>query len=403
MLDRILHVDAAVPFFFPAMEEAVAVPELAVAMHAERRIDARALRRDRRDHLEGRTRRIDAAERFVQERLVGAFIQLAPQIGWNAFGEDVRIEGRRRGEHKNVAGFDVDDDGRCAFALKRLHRRELKIRVDRQPERFALRRLFDAVFNFFDHASMRVDLDIHRPGNAAKLFLIGALKPVPADFETGLAQQELLVFIFRRFKIPFSDGADITDHEGGRIPERVIPRLAHFRVGAGKMRQLVINFREVIPAEIIDDLDRRVALRTLDFAQQLCVFVIRDHDKFTDAVERRFNVARFVGHQQKSEILAVRRQYFSKPVDDLAAQRRDDAGVELIFLRKALVFFVVEHLQLKQPRADAGEQQAETAAKYRCAAGDDFLLFRIVRIDAHRYTSITTRRWRLPKTIAKTG
>jgi hypothetical protein len=60
-------------------------------------------RSHRHEGLEGRTGRVGAAHRPVQQRLVDAVVQLAPAVAVDAVDEQVGVEGRLADEGQHLA------------------------------------------------------------------------------------------------------------------------------------------------------------------------------------------------------------------------------------------------------------------------------------------------------------
>ena len=104
-------------------------------------------------------------------------------------------------------------------------------------------------------------------------------------------------------------------------------------------------------------------------------------------VERRLDVAGLFGHQEKAEVLAVRRHHIAEAVDDLPAQGRQHPALELVFLGEVEIFLMVTDLKLVKPPADHRKQGADPAAQHQRPPRDDFLAFRVMGVDAHHLSS----------------
>ena len=133
----------------------------AVALVEEARVDrvlARVERCGARDHLEGRSRRVQAVGGPVQQRrgrpAGGADVVDPPEVAF----DQVRVVGRPRGHHEQLPVARVERDHRAALACELLHRHALRARLDRQPDVVALdRRAADLVERRFEHgAEVRV-------------------------------------------------------------------------------------------------------------------------------------------------------------------------------------------------------------------------------------------------------
>src|SRR5204863_7091884 len=120
--DRLVHVDAAM-----AARLVVTKPvrlsryleEAGIENRLRRGAFAQRKRVEREERLDRRPRRIRAAQRSVEQRLVDRFVQLLP-VGWiDTVDEKVRIVAGLRHEREHVTGPRVDRDQRSAPIAER--------------------------------------------------------------------------------------------------------------------------------------------------------------------------------------------------------------------------------------------------------------------------------------------
>ena len=193
----------------PAMEPCRAQAGVARAEHLGGRCDAGLEGRQRRHHLEGRARRVLAADAFVDQRRARVVAQLAPDARPQAAGERRRVVARHRGQRQHAAGAHVDHDGTGRqLAGQPRHAETLQLEVEAQLEVVAGLAL--AAVELADLAADRVDLDPAEPGAAAQRAVVAALDPALADAELRQLQQRIVV----RGLLGRADGADIAQDVG---------------------------------------------------------------------------------------------------------------------------------------------------------------------------------------------
>ncbi len=154
-------------FALPAMEARGAEDGDAAAIDVIVRADAGPEARQRRDHLEGRARRILAGHRLVVERAVDVVAQLLPLVGGEAAIERRRVVGRRRDQREQVAGIDVHHRRRARHLARQALVRELvQADVERGDEIAA--GLAFLARQLADHAAEGIDLELAFAGAAAQ-------------------------------------------------------------------------------------------------------------------------------------------------------------------------------------------------------------------------------------------
>ena len=87
---------------------------------------------ERHERLEGRARRIGAAQRAVDQRLVGRIVELVPVLRVDAVDEQVRVEAGLGDEREHVAVARLDRDQRAAPVAERGLGDLLQLEVERQ-------------------------------------------------------------------------------------------------------------------------------------------------------------------------------------------------------------------------------------------------------------------------------
>src|ERR1700716_893652 len=133
-LNAAMQIDVAMSFLLPAMELVIAQPDRAVAEDGEALVETGFDGGRRNDRLERRSRRIDPAQRLVDERLVIVGRQNLPLVVRDPDIEKVGIESRRRGHREHVAGCDVHDGAGRALAAEALIDKLLELLIDGKPD-----------------------------------------------------------------------------------------------------------------------------------------------------------------------------------------------------------------------------------------------------------------------------
>ena len=131
LLDRLMHVDAGT-VSLPAAEAMATEHVGARARHVlVGRDDAGFKPGQSGHHLEGRARRIDAAQRAILQGMILVSGELLPSVQIHPEGHVVGIERGIRGQHQNRARHRVEhDDGGDTQALDPLQRDRLQILID---------------------------------------------------------------------------------------------------------------------------------------------------------------------------------------------------------------------------------------------------------------------------------
>ena len=133
--DRLVHVDRAVAARL-VVAEAIRRPrqleEARIADRVLRRALARRQRAERQERLDRRARRVRAAQRAIEQRLVGRLVERFPVRGIDAVDEQVGVVARLAHEREDVAGGGLDRDQRAAAVAERLLRDFLQLDVERQ-------------------------------------------------------------------------------------------------------------------------------------------------------------------------------------------------------------------------------------------------------------------------------
>ena len=105
-----------------------------------RRALARGERGEREEGFDRRARRVSAAQRPVQQRLVGRIVERVPARRIDPLDEKIRVEPGLGYEGQHLAVGRIDRDERAAAIAERGFDRLLQLDVERKPEIIARRR-----------------------------------------------------------------------------------------------------------------------------------------------------------------------------------------------------------------------------------------------------------------------
>ena len=226
--DGAAHVHDAAALVLRAAEAVAAEHEEAgVVDQRRRRALAGVQRRHRHEGLVGRARRVGAAQRAVQQRLVDAFVELAPALDVDAVDEQVGVEGGLADEGQHLAVARVDGHQRAAALAEQLFDQRLQADVDGQHQRVARRRRVAP--QPAHRTAAGAGLDFFEAGAAVQLALVALLEAELADVLGALVVGLVVVVpVFHRLLLGLVDAADVAQQVAAHLAQRVAaeqPRL----------------------------------------------------------------------------------------------------------------------------------------------------------------------------------
>ena len=232
--DGAVHVDAA-------MAALLVIPKAMATKHEIPWVDdgllwraCTHLQRDQRhERLVRGARRVGAAQRAVQQGLVGRFIQRLPVLGVNALHKQVGVKRGLADKGQHLSGFRLNRHQRAAPIAKQIFHHLLQLDVDRQ---------LDGVARCGRAAGQLA----HRPPARRGLDRINARGAMQGGFKALLDAQLADVFgalviglVFVRpvvhgFFLGLVHTADIANHVAGRFTKRVVAKQPCLDVHAGE-------------------------------------------------------------------------------------------------------------------------------------------------------------------------
>ena len=354
------------PAPLPAVEAAVAELGVAAAVDGLALVhDARLQGRERHHHLEGRAGRVGALDGLGGERAVVVARQPPVIRDRDAAHEQVRVEGRRRGDREQVARADVHHDGRRAL-LAHPHLREvLQARVHGELEVGAGRGR--PVAQLAHDAAPGVDLDLPGAGRAPQLPLAPGLHAVLADLEARDLEERVGVGELRQVVVRHRP--DIAHDVGEVLLERVLARQAHLGRDARKRGGVDRDAGDLLPGEAVGDGDGHEGVAALQFAARALQIRGRHLHEALEAGQRLVEVARVLAHDHHAVVLPVAGHQPTVPIEDRAARGRQQPGVDAVLLGEQAVLVGLLDLQAVHARAEhPGHAELERAQHQRAPA-----------------------------------
>ena len=321
----------------------------------------RLQRRERRDRLPGRARRIHPVDRAVQRRVVHLLGGRASEalcrepLGRHAAGIDARVVGRvgRHREDRAVARVERHDRAAVCLVLPvsvrepdsvadRVLGRALQLEVERQANRLA-RLLRPNEHEVAAGMPEGVDGELLEPGLAAKVAVVGRLEPTLADRVAGL-----VAVLAQALQLGGGDLRDVAEQ---------LRREGAVGVAAQEGRDDP-DARELLLV-LVDVVDRRVALDRLAHGHRRDRVVPAGLDLHEHLPYRHLQHLRELpqlGEPGRPRLGQVgRRELHGRPADvgdqrvavaveDLAALGRDADRADLVVERRVQVLRPREHL-----------------------------------------------------------
>ena len=370
MLQGADEVEHAVPGRLPASERAVAEDPVAGArgQGGAGAGDSVAQRGQHRDDLERRTRRIDALQRAVEQRIQIAARELLPARHRKARRELVRIERRAAHHAENAAVAWIDRDRTAPLhAGHRLFQRALHLEVEREaqvvtgfrPERRALAQRRHPLAH-------RVDHDV-----------LGAVAPAQglfvAPLDSGAPDQVpgSIALKLQGIQLGGVDLAGVAQQVRREGPVRVVAERLDLHFDSGQLGAPLLHRR--------DHRRRRIAA-------QRCVLTAavghlhpgphfgaveldhlgdpRDPARALGEARRRDALARERTEHDVEARRAVREQ-LSPSIVDRAARSAQHLEPDPVLLGELHVLIVLEHLEAKQSRDHEPESEHDHPGEQR--------------------------------------
>ena len=410
MLDAQPQIHRAVAFALPAMEQARAEPERARAGECGLGRDHAGIKRGKRHHhLEGRTGRIGARERLVDQRLVVVVGQIAPLLRGETDVECVGIKTRGRDEREHVAAFHVHDGTGGAVVLELPVDQALQLAVDRQVNIRSRRSLI--ALELANDAAIGIHFDAAGPGPAADCGLVCPFDAALADAKARhIVQRVVRVgrlgngnLIVRRYR------RDVAEHVRQFLRIRIISRVADFGLNARQVGEVEIEARKVLPAQIFRNHQRHEGAVGGGILQSLGPHARIDRNDAGQGIERGLDAtARLLRHDQDAVVAAIAGKGDAEAVEDAAAQGRKQPLIDAIVLGLAAIELPVLDLELVEPAGEHAEDRGHSARQKKGAARERRVAaFRSLVDRTHVYRTMrtppTARRCNHPKIIATGG
>ena len=362
--DGAAHVHDAAALVFGAAEAPAAEHEKAGVVDQRRgRSLAGVQCHHRHERLERRARRVSAAQRAVQQRLVGRFVQLAPRFLVDAVDEQVRIEGRLADERQHLAVARIERHQRATPVAEQLFDQRLQLDVDRHHQHVAGR---GGVAAQAPHgAAVGAGLDLLEAGAAVQLRLVALFDAELADV-FGAVVIGSVFGVVDLFLLGRVDAADVAQQVAANLAERVVAKQPRLHLDPREAELLRRKTRHLFVAELGTDRQRLEILALVGHALEALAVARLDVHQLRQPVDHFVDIADPAGRDLQRVGRIVVGQHDAVAVDDDAAIRHDRQHRDAVAfgLRRQLV--VAHHLQVDQP----GTQQAEGEQHEGCRGKD---------------------------------
>ena len=218
-----------------------------------------------------------------------------------------------------------------------------------------------------DDPPVGVDLDLARTRRAAQIEIVDLLDAALADAELRQRQKRVV----REFA--FRDLADIADQVRRHRAVGVITAFADIDHGAGQVRDIDFDPRDLRPGQVVAHGDRHETALARGFLEDPRLFDRRQPDQRFQRFEGQLDTGGLLGHQRKTIGLAVDRQYFPEAVDDPTARRRQQLVVDAVVVRLHPVEVGFDDLQLIKAPGEGAEQAELHAAENERPSGEQLV------------------------------
>ena len=341
-------------------ELVVAEPEVAgVGDGLLRRAPAGAERGQRHERLVGRARRIGAAQRAVEQRLVGRLVERLPVLVVDAVDEQVGVEVGLADEGQHLAVPRIDGHQRAAALAEHLLDQRLQLDVDRHRHRAA--RPGRAAAQAAHGAAVGAGLHLLEAGGAVQFGLVALLDAELADV-VGAAVVGGVLRIVDGGLLALVDAADVADQVARRVAERIVAEQPRLHLDAREAEALRGEAGDLLLGQLGADRQRVEALAFLQQPPEAPAVARLHVDQLRQRVDGGVEVDRFRRRDLQRVGRIVVGQHDAVAVDDQPAvgDDRHHRDAVVLGLRRQLV--VLHHLQMPQPRAEQREAQQHEGA-----------------------------------------
>ena len=374
MLQSLHHVHRAVPVFLPAVEKVVAELHAAGTIHfCILGNDAFLQRRQRHNHFESGTRRIQSGNRFVQKRTSFVGQQGIVYFGTDAVDKVVGIVRRRRHESQHFPVFRVKKNRGAAFFTVQFISLFLQSGVYRQLQPFSRHAVHP--FDFLHYPAECVHFQFQVAAGAAQFFFKPFFDSVLADFKTGHFKQRIVIL----FQVFFRNRSHIAEQMCRPFPVWIIAAETVVDNDSRYVRRRQQDPPGFLPVKAVFDLYRHKTAVFLQILTDSLFLVLGNRQNLLHLLKRVFNAGCLLGHNHRLKILPVAGQNFAVAVDDFSPRRNQQPGRNPVFVRHGAELVRLINLQIVKPDDDQQQHRKLNANPYQ-RPSDQNLAFVIVAV-----------------------
>ena len=306
----------------------------------------------RHERLEGRPRRVGAAQRTVQQGLVERLVEIAPGLDIDAVDEQVRVEGRLADEGEHLAVARIDGHQRAAPVAEQRFDERLQPDVDRQHDGVAGRRR--VAVEPPHRAARGAGLDLFEAGRAVQVVLVALLDAELADV-LGAAVVGRVITVVDGFLLGLVDAADVAEQVAADLAERIVAKQPRLHVDARKAEALCGEAGNLLVGQLGADRQRLEVLALVHQPLEALAVARLDVDDVTQALDGGLQVVDLRRADLEGVCRVVVCQHHTVAVDDQPAVGNDRHHRDAVVLGANTQFVVLVDLQVHQPHAEQAE------------------------------------------------
>ena len=312
--------------------------------------------------LVGRTGRVGAAQRPVEQRLVDRIVQRLPALVVNAVHKQIRVKGRLADKGQHLPRAWIDGHQRAAPVPEHVLHQLLQLDVNAQHDRVA--RCGRAAGQLADSAPAGRGFHLLDPGDAVQLRLVTLLNTEFADV-VGAAVIAFFVAFFNALFLALVDAADIAHHVATQLTIRVAAKQPGFDVHPGKAKALRRKTRHFFICQARANGQRLKALGVLThFFKAPLVTRLNVNE-----LRKRLNGGIYIGHLRRHDLQGVGRiiggQNHAIAVQDQAAVGHDWHDRSAIAFGLLAQVVIANNLQIHQPQRQHKKSQQHHHARHQ--------------------------------------
>ncbi len=351
--NRAVQIDGAVPGAFPVAVLAILARQLVEAGTVGMGLgagDALFQSPQTDEWFDGRSGRILAAQRPVEQRALGVGVQRVVGFRVDAVDEQVRVVGGLADEGQYIAVIGVDNHRSTGVVAEGLLGDVLQFGVQRQVKVLAGHRW--GAHQGAQYPALGIGFHLAETDFAVQHILVGSF-----DADLANVRGAAVVGSIDALQVAFVDPSDITERVGRQRAVRVVARQAGDDVDAGELVPVDGKARHFLVAEVKAQRYRLEGRRACAQVVETLAIDVADIDQLCQPVQRALHVAYLLGGDLEPVGGQVVGQDETVAVEDQSAVGRQRQDLDAVVVGQSDEVFVRHHLQVNQPSHQGSDQQ----------------------------------------------